>query len=123
MYLKMKEDLRVELDSKQRILLSKDELEDRSREFQEEKEFWWPLAFFLFLPLGVLIFACWGCGFFITNELRQRRRTQVIKLAQKSVKAYDPAEPTDDMNFELVHCIGKACNTEPIVDDGLKITV
>ena len=27
------------------------------------------------------------------------------------------------MNFELVHCIGKARNIEPIVDDGLKIVV
>ena len=54
---------------------------DRLEDIQEEKEGLWPLALFLGLPLGVLIFACWGCGFFIANELRQRRRTQVIKLA------------------------------------------
>ena len=59
---------------------------DRFEEIEEGKEWIWPLAFLLFLPLGVLIFACWGCGFFITNELRQRNRTQVIRLAQKSVK-------------------------------------
>ena len=27
------------------------------------------------------------------------------------------------MNFELVHCIGKARNSEPLVDDGFKIEV
>ena len=44
-----------------------------------------------------------------------------MAAAAGSVKKHDPREPFEDMNFELVHCVGKVRNDEILEDDDFKI--
>ena len=44
-----------------------------------------------------------------------------MAAAAGSVKKHDPKEPYEDMNFELVHCVGKVRNDEILEDDDFKI--
>ena len=39
------------------------------------------------------------------------------------MKKHDPREPYDDMNFELVHCVGKVRNDELLTDHDFGVEV
>ena len=47
----------------------------------------------------------------------------ILKLAKRSFLKHDPVEPCDEMNFELVHCVSKTRNEEPLLDDKFGIQV
>ena len=44
-----------------------------------------------------------------------------MKAADESVKKHDPREPYEEMNFELVYCVGKVRNDYRIEDNDFKI--
>ena len=44
-----------------------------------------------------------------------------MAAAAGSVKKHDPREPFEDMNFELVHCVGKVRNDETLEDPDFQI--
>ena len=41
--------------------------------------------------------------------------------AAGSANRLDPQKPSEDMNFELVHCVGKVRNDQILMDDDFKI--
>jgi hypothetical protein len=44
-----------------------------------------------------------------------------MKAADQTVKKHDPREPYEEMNFELVYCVGKVRNDYRIEDNDFKI--
>ena len=51
------------------------------------------------------------------NERILKIRTSILKLSKRYYLEHDPAEPCDEMNFQLVHCVSKVRNEEPFIDD------
>ena len=75
----------------------------------------------LLLILGSIV-AMQGLSLLVANEKKQRTRTLVLQAATGNVKKHDPREPYEEMNFELVHCVGKVRNDQLITDHDFKIS-
>ena len=80
-----------------------------------------PLGY-VFLIFGI-VFMLQGWALLVVVEIKSRTRSLIHQAASGNVKKHDPREPYDDMNFELVHCVGKARNDELLTDHDFGVEV